>query len=293
MSSGTPQVTLTPLETITLEDESTHARIVIAPGRGGMVTRFDVGEPARPVMFMDAATLADRTKNVRGGNPVLFPSPGPLAGDEFTRQGRSGSMKQHGFARQRSWTVVSYTSHEATLELVSNDETRAQYPWDFAATLRYALEATSQRVALTIETRIENRSDAPLPFALGFHPYFHVPDADKKAARIATDAKRAWDNFGKQAIDLHGPIDLTVKEVDLHLIGHTPRSATLDRGADRIVVSADPEFDRWVIWTQAGKDFVCLEPWTAPADALNTGEGLTELAPGASKTLNVTIALER
>lgn len=293
MSSGTPQVTLTPLETIALADETTHARVVIAPGRGGMVTRFDVGEPARPVMFMDAATLADRNKNVRGGNPVLFPSPGPLAGDTFTRHGRSGSMKQHGFARQRSWTVVAYTSRDATLELVSNDETRAQYPWDFSATLRYALEATPQRVALTIQTRIENRSDAPLPFALGFHPYFYVPDADKKVARIATDAKRAWDNFGKQAVDLHGPIDLTVKEVDLHLIGHTPHSATLERGADRIVVSADPEFARWVIWTQAGKDFVCLEPWTAPADALNTGEGLTELAPGASKTLNVTIAVER
>jgi galactose mutarotase-like enzyme len=88
-------------------------------------------------------------------------------------------------------------------------------------------------------------------------------------------------------------IDLTQKEVDLHLVDHTSNSATLDRGDGRVVVSADAEFRRWVVWTLAGKDFVCLEPWTAGADALNTGEGLIELAPGASKTLTMTLSLER
>lgn len=293
MSSATPSTTLTPFETITLEDAGTHANVVIAPGRGGMVTRFDAGDPARPVMFMDATTLADPTKNVRGGNPVLFPSPGPLAAERFTRHGRSGSMKQHGFARQRAWNVVASSSHECTLELTSDDATRAAYPWDFVARIRYSLESNAARTTVSVATTIENRSDVAMPFALGFHPYFFVPDADKKNARIPTDAKRAWDNFGKNTIDLIGPIDLTVKEVDLHLFDHTPHSATLDRGTDRIIVSGDPEFSRWVIWTQAGKDFVCLEPWTAPADALNTGEGLIELAKGASKTLTMKIAVER
>jgi galactose mutarotase-like enzyme len=240
-------------------------------------------------MFLDAASLVDTTKNVRGGNPVLFPSPGPLAGDRFTRAGKSGSMKQHGFARQRAWSVVETTPRETTLQLESDDETRAQYPWDFVARLRYALAGTT----LTVETRVENRSDAAMPFALGFHPYFHIADADKKRARIPTDAKRAYDNVTKQDIDVTGPIDLTQKEVDLHLIDHSTSSATLDRGEDRIVLAGDPEFRRWVVWTLAGKDFVCLEPWTAAANALNSGDRLTELAPGESKTMTVTISLER
>src|SRR5690349_18135687 len=95
---------LTSLETITLEDHVAQARVVIAPTRGGMVTRFEVA--GRPVLFLDESTLVDETKNVRGGNPVLFPSPGPLAGDRFTREGKPGSMKQHGFARQRAWSVA-------------------------------------------------------------------------------------------------------------------------------------------------------------------------------------------
>src|SRR4051812_11386022 len=93
---------LTTLETVTLVDQA--ARVVVAPSRGGMVTRFEVN--GEPVLFLDAASLTDLAKNVRGGNPVLFPSPGPLAGERFTRDGKSGSMKQHGFARQEAWTVV-------------------------------------------------------------------------------------------------------------------------------------------------------------------------------------------
>jgi galactose mutarotase-like enzyme len=254
-----------------------------------MVTRFDVD--GVPVLFLDVASLVDETKNVRGGNPVLFPSPGPLAGDRFTYAGRSGSMKQHGFARQRAWSVVGDAKggNEVTLELVSDDATRAQFPWDFRTRLRYALAGA----ALTVETSVENTGKEPLPFSLGFHPYFHIADADKARARIATDATRAYDNVTKKEIDVKGPIDLTVKELDLHLFDHHGSSATLDRGADRIVVSGDPELGRWVIWTLAGKDFVCLEPWTSGANALNTGEGLLLVAPGEARTVTMTMRLER
>ena len=271
------------LETVVLVDG--EARVVVAPARGGMVTRFEVG--GRPVLFLDEGSLLDLSRNVRGGNPVLFPSPGPLAGDRFERAGKSGSMKQHGFARQERWSVIAQTASEVTLELLANDATRPRYPWDFALRLRYALAAG----ALTVATTVENRSATELPFALGFHPYFHVPDADKARCRITTDATRGFDNVTKAAVEVISPIDLTPKEVDLHLANHTPHQATLERACgDRIVVAGDPAFGRWVVWTLAGKDFVCLEPWTAAADALNTGEDLLAVSPGASRTLTMSIA---
>lgn len=288
MSSDASRGVLTPLETVVLEDASTRARVAIAPARGGMVTRFDVD--GVPVLYLDASTLVDETKNVRGGNPVLFPSPGPLAGDHFTRDGKSGSMKQHGFARSRAWTVVDTKgAGEATLELRSDEVTRAVYPWDFVARLRYALAATT----LTIETTVLNTSAVSMPFALGFHPYFQVPDAEKARARIPTGATGAFDNVTKKTIDLPATfaVDLTATEVDLHLVDHGANSATLHRAGDAIVVSASADFGRWVIWTLAGKDFVCLEPWTAATDALNTGDHLLTLAPGESKVLTVTITL--
>jgi galactose mutarotase-like enzyme len=265
---------MTPLETLELESERTH--VVLAPERGGMVTRLAV--EGRELLYLDESTLVDRSKNVRGGNPVLFPSPGPLAGDRFSWRGKTGAMKQHGFARQRAWRVIERDATSATLELASDDATRAEFPWDFAFTQRHV----AKRGGVRIEQRVENRSTDAMPFALGFHPYFVVADAEKKRARIETNATRAFDNVTKKEIVIEGPIDLTAKEVDLHLVDHGRSSATLHLpGGDRIVVSGSQDYRRWVVWTLAGKDFVCLEPWTAAANALNDEQSLTVLAAGA------------
>lgn len=269
---------------IVLTDPTGASRVAIVPARGAIATRFTVG--GREVFYLDEDTLRDETKNVRGGNPVLFPSPGPLTGERFTRAGRSGSMKQHGFARQRAWSVVDERASEATLRLEADEATRAAYPWRHRVDLRYALAGAT----LTIEQRVTCLDDAPMPFSFGFHPYFAVPDAAKAAARIATGATRAFDNVTKTDIELRGPIDLTAEEVDLHLVDHGASEATLELpGGRRVIVRASPEYTRWVVWTLAGKGFVCLEPWTAPKDALNTGVGLLVAEPGQTVTLWVSI----
>jgi galactose mutarotase-like enzyme len=258
--------------------------VEIAPERGGMVTRFAVGP--RELFYLDEATFRDATKNVRGGNPVLFPSPGPLANDRFTWGGRSGSMKQHGFARNRPWTVTSSSDRSLSLELISDEATRGQFPWDFRVLHSYSLSGRCLRVAQWVE----NNSNSPMPFAFGFHPYFFVRDADKSQTKIETSATRAFDNVTKKEIDVGGPIDLTQKEVDLHLFDHGKTEAVLDLADGAyIIVRASPEYHRWVIWTLAGKDFVCLEPWTAGADALNQDGKAIVLAPGETKELFVEI----
>jgi galactose mutarotase-like enzyme len=280
------QTELTSLETVVLRDSAADSVVAIAPSRGGIVTRFAVG--GRPVLFLDESTLIDPSKNIRGGVPVLFPSPGALAGERYQRDGVTGSMKQHGFARLRPWTVTAASAREATLTLASDEETRAAYPWDFALTFRYALAGARLRIT----QRIANRGATAMPFGLGFHPYFAVADGQKARTAVPTAATRAWDNRSKTMVAIDGPIDLTAAEVDLHLEDHGRDDATLVRAdGSRVVVSASPEFRRWVIWTVAGKDFVCVEPWTAPGDALNTGEGLIELAPGEARDLWMEIAL--
>ncbi len=238
-----------------------RARVVIAPERGALVKSWSVD--GRERFYLDESTFLDPSKNVRGGNPVLFPSPGKLSGDRYPR----GAMKQHGFARNLPWRVAG----EGRLVLEANDETRAQYPWEFAVELAFSLTETSLR----IEQRVENRSAEPMPFGFGFHPYFAV--VDKGATAVETDATRAFDNVHKQVIELRG-IDLTAGEVDLHLLDHHGATSAL-KGVVRI--EASPDYGRWVIWTLPGKPFVCVEPWTCPGDALNTGEGLIELAPRA------------
>lgn len=263
-----------PLETHVLVDHERNARVTVAPARGGMVTRFTVGDA--PVLFLDEASLRDATKNVRGGIPVLFPISGPLKDDRLVVGSESFVMKQHGFARNRAWTAAYEKTgdHVATLglELFPDEPSLAQYPFDVAVRLLYTLEDG----ALTLQRDVVNRDARPAPIQPGFHPYFFLDDVRKRDARIDTDATRAWDNVRKREIDVPKPLDLTEKEVDLHLLDHELRGEALGRttrivrpGRPSIRIDFSDDHDVLVVWTLAGRDFVCVEPWVGRANAIN------------------------
>jgi galactose mutarotase-like enzyme len=277
--------TVTGTDVVTLEDEAARSSARIVPARGAIATSFRVDE--RELLYLDESTLRDPTKNVRGGIPLLFPSPGKLGGDRFTRGERSGAMKQHGFARELPWAVASTSTQgaaSATLVLGSDERTRAQFPWDFRLSVTFRLRGPTLGLDLTVE----NTGAERMPFAFGIHPYFVV--TDKAGARIAPTATRAFDNVTKEVAPFRG-FDLTAREVDLHLIDHGASEGrlTLADGA-AIAVRASPEPARWVVWTVEGKDYVCLEPWTAPGDALNTGEHLLWVEPRGSMPLSVELS---
>lgn len=261
------------------------SQVAIVPERGGLITRFDI--EGRPILYLDDATLRDPTKNVRGGVPVLFPSPGKLEGDAWRRGDQHGAMKQHGFARNLAWQVVRADPASATLRLASDDATRAQYPWDFEVEQTIGLRGRT----LAIAQVVTNRSPTAMPFGYGFHPYFFVRDADKAACRVATDATRAFDNVAKREVALPGSvIDLTRPEVDLFLLDHGASESALHTPAGTVAVRGSRDYRHWVVWTVAGKDFVCVEPWTSPGNALNTGDRLLELAPGEARAMWIEIA---
>jgi galactose mutarotase-like enzyme len=99
-----------------------HARFVVRPGRGGMLTAFDVD--GKHVLYMDDTTLEDPDAHVRGGVPVLFPTPGRLDADTWRHDNLRGTLKQHGFARDLPWRVVTADATNVTLELVATSATR-------------------------------------------------------------------------------------------------------------------------------------------------------------------------
>ncbi|WP_437594931.1 galactose mutarotase [Sorangium sp. So ce1000] len=282
------------IPTVELVDAGSASRAMVAPSRGGIMTELALG--GRELLYLDRATFEDRSANVRGGNPVLFPSPGKLAGDAWSASGAAGQMRQHGFARALPWSLDEHGAAApggayARLTLRSSEATRAQYPWDFRAELTYTLRGR----ALRIDLRVTNETGGgapPMPFGAGFHPYFAVSQADKARASIETRATRAFDNTTKREAPFSG-FDLTRPEVDLHLLDHGSTESSLSiEGASgvRIAVRGSPEFTHWVVWTLQGKDFVCLEPWTCPGNALNTGERLIHLPSRETQALWIEIS---
>ncbi len=276
------------LEALRLEDEGAGAVVVVAPARGGMVTRFSVR--GVPVLFLDESTLRDPSKSVRGGVPVCFPIAGKLPEGRYSVGGKSYALKQHGFARDLPWTVIGESIHDGasvTLGLTASDATRAVYPFEFALRFTYRLRGA----VLSIEQVFENRGRSPMPMHPGLHPYFYVPDAAKAGARIATDATHGYDNRTGREVTVPKPLDLAGHEVDMFLLDHTPRETVLTRPAlpgVRLAFGSDQQV--LVVWTLPGRDFVCVEPWRARAGALADGTA-PEVAPGASHSTTLTLSL--
>jgi galactose mutarotase-like enzyme len=271
------------LHAVELHDLSTQARVVLVPSRGALVTSFRA--LGREWLYLDEATLFDPAANVRGGIPVLFPSPGKLENDQYAAPGTR--MKQHGFARNLAFVELERgTSGGAfiELELRDNETTREAFPFSFQLRLRFRLSGTT----LEIRAEVLNSGSERLPFALGYHPYFQVPAQDKPHTKIPTQATRAWDNVAKREVGLE-VIRFGDSELDLHLLDHNSNGASLETPHGSVQLGG--HFTRWVVWSLPNRDFVCLEPWTAPANALNSGEGLLALEPGESRCLAVQIAL--
>jgi galactose mutarotase-like enzyme len=250
----------------------------LAPSRGGLVTRFAVGDDE--VLYLDPATLADRSQKVRGGIPVLFPIAGRLNGDRYEIEGRSYPMRQHGLARQAPWSVVNVEAAHLTMEFRSDAATRASFPFEFIYQLTVDIGRAGYR-SLVLESRIENRGPTPMPLHTGLHPYFLVPEREKDGVRVDVAAPLAFDNSTGGTRPWTGEADFTVGELDLHLADVTRSEVTLSvPGKPPRQLAFAGFYSSVVLWTLSLKDFVCVEPWSAPGDALNSGVGLITLDPG-------------
>jgi D-hexose-6-phosphate mutarotase len=101
---------------------SGSAQMKIAPQRGGLVTSFSIDNTE--FLYLDRATFSDLAQNVRGGIPLLFPHAGPSKSSLY-------HLSQHGFVRRMPWNVTGQDGNSITLQLLSNDETRKDFTFDF------------------------------------------------------------------------------------------------------------------------------------------------------------------
>lgn len=260
----------------TLRVSNAQAQVEVCPARGALVTSFIAFAEER--LFLDEATFADPSKNVRGGAPILFPLAGPAPVGSV--------MRQHGFARNARWAELETREHRVVLGLRSTDETRALWPYDFELRYSVALEQTTLRLTW----QVRNRGDEPWPLQLGVHPYFQVPLAQKSQARVETDATRAYDNQAKAFIEVRAPLRFDGDELDVHLLNHTALNTVLhvsDGASLRLAWSAS--FHTLVTWTLPGQPFICIEPWSSPSLPARGGASLPVLNAGETATFELVV----
>ena len=264
--------------TYILTDESAQSQIEVVPERGGIISRWRIN--GREILYLDAARFADPSMSIRGGIPILFPICGNLPDNQYTYGDRVYQLKQHGFARDLPWEVTSTKTNDCasiTLTLNSNESTLKVYPFEFELVFTYQLQGNN----LKILQNYTNKSAETMPFAAGFHPYFLTQD--KTQLEFTIPSNQYFDHISQKNYTYSG-FDFEQPEIDVAFTSLDKHSTNFrDRATQRQISMLYSDFySALVFWTVKGKDYICLEPWSAPRNALNTKEKLTYLESGNS-----------
>lgn len=231
-------------------------------------------------LYRDPENL-DSPERPRCGIPFLFPIFGRLRDGKYNWEGREYAMEIHGFGHTSSWQVAEHTADTLVLTLEANKETYCQYPFCFRITLSF----TVSQAGLTIGQTYENTGDKSMPYNYGFHPYFLGEKLENLLVETTADT---FFDFAVGAKPFgHGTVSLCLPEgapeTGAAFLG--VRSPTIVHNAaekKKLTMEFDTSFHTHVLWAQAGKRFLCVEPVNGSADGLNTGTYMT-LQPGEKK----------
>ena len=163
------------------------------------------------------------------------------------------------------------------LGLVQDEETRAQYPYEYD--VEYGVHLLPR--GLQVELIVHNQGTVPLPVSPGWHPYFRCPAARKAEVTGDVAGLRPAEQFTDD------------REFDFGLPAPAQRTRPL-RGARSRRAAADrfsPAMRHLQLWSQPGRDFVCLEPFYGPNNTVNTDRRI-DVPPGQARDFWMRIEVE-
>ncbi|MCU1413298.1 MAG: aldose epimerase [Microbacteriaceae bacterium] len=207
----------------------------------------------------------------------------------------------HGLLRDRPYDLIERTDSSVTLA-ATIFPTRG-YLFEVATTVRFELTGDG----ITVSHSLRTIGDAAAPVAVGSHPYLRVGDVPIDDLIVTVPAGSHFETDARLNPTAETPVDGT--RFDLR--GGVPlRGLALDDGFGQLPagvatsrVSA-PDGRAVELWQ--GDDYryvqvfvtrifpldgevisaLAIEPMSAPADALNSGQGLRWLEPGESWELS-------
>ena len=279
---------------LTYADIDNHGGRATICLQGAHVVSFRPKSQHEPVVWVSDAAKFAPGKSIRGGAPVCWPW--------FGAHDSQASFPAHGFARTVAWEVTGTRRRndaktEITLQLVENEQTRAQWPHRTRLTLTVVVgDKLEMRLATT------NTGEAPVQIGEALHTYFHISDIGtvKVTGLEGCDFHDKVDHFARKkqtgAIGFDGEVD--------RVYVNTPADCVIeDAGLKRRIRIAKTGSLSTIVWT----------PWTEKADKMgdmgrgksgagwremvcvesaNAMDNVVTVAPGETHTLAVTYSVE-
>lgn len=303
------------LPVVKLSERDSASEVSISPAFG--CNAYDFHLQGKKLLWNPAATLADLVAKPRlCGNPLLAPWANRIQGMSYFANGREfqlnsklGNLRMdqnqnpiHGLVTfTKAWKTVEVVADAQAarahfvLEYWQHPEWLAQFPFPHRLHLHYVLKAGS----LEVRTEIDNLGVAPMPVAIGFHPYFQISDAPRDEWKVRIPAKSQYvlskqltptgelvANPRREEFSLAGVVlDDVFGDLERRADGKAVFSVRGKQQEIRVVYGAD--YPIGVVYAPAGQPFICFEPMAAPTNAFNLAHeakyaGLKSIAPGAS-----------
>ena len=200
----------------------------------------------------------------------------------------------HGLGWQTAWAVTDPTASTVTMEYTYPG---GDWPWAFTARQQFCLTAQGLHCALSLR----NDGTAPMPAALGHHPYF----PHRVGTRLRCAVEAMWESDAEMLpLRLTQPnflpalrqgMALDALDLDNNFTGWDRRFAiTWPAQGQQLTLEADAPLDYFVLFCPRGADHFCAEPVSNCTDWLNRGTGPdiggSTLAAGATLACNVHLA---
>jgi aldose 1-epimerase len=270
---------------------------VFLPGRGmlGASLCHKGAEILGRVEDLEAAA----GKGSTAGIPLLYPWANRLAGFRYQVGSRSVALDrkspllhfdEHGLPMHGvpwsllAWDVISARSDRLVAQL---DWSRSDLLAVFPFRHRLEMTVTLGSDCLTLETTLIAGADNPVPVSFGFHPYVGLANLPRALWRLQLPQLQRFvlDDAGIPTgeVEAFGPFDAALDDRNLDqafAVLKEPAAFSLVGADRRITVEFVRSYRYLQIFAPKGKDFVAIEPMTAPTNALVSGRGLNVVEPG-------------
>lgn len=303
------------VDIVRLIDAASGVEVSIVPSIGNRA--YEMKVHGKNILYMSAPDVAQlKERPGLSGVPFLAPWANRMAdggfwanGKKYIFNGSLGSVRLpptniaiHGMlAASDAWQVTEVVADAKSASVTSRLEFW-KYPdlmanWPFA----HEYEMTYRLVSGTLEviTSVINNGNAPMPLALGYHPYFVLPDVPRDEAVAHIPAKLAVITDDKlvatgemKPMDLPDPTPLKGRTIDngytdLIRDGHGNAIFSVEGRGKKIEVVYGPKWIVAVVYEPANQPYICFEPMAGITNGVNLAHDgkyseLQTLAPGAT-----------
>jgi aldose 1-epimerase len=302
---------------IHLADAARGVEVTVLPSFGNRVSEMKVH--GKNILYFPVSDLSELQKSPNlNGVPFLAPWANRLNEDDFWANDkkytfnmtlgnvRSNPVPIHGLLMNSDlWEVGEVKADgksawvTSRLRFWKHPELMAQWPFAHEYEMTYRLADGTLEVKVTVT----NLSTEAMPIALGYHPYYRIPDVPRDewtasipARKIVIADSRLVATGEFKPYDLPSPLPLKGHPLDtgftdLERDAQGRAHFSIEARGMKVETLFGPKFPAAVIFAPpapAGetRDFICFEPMTGITNAINLHHDgkypdLQSVAPGA------------